>query len=133
LISKQLLDIASNWRQRLSTESEARGTLGELIKQVQLTETGLRVTVNIPAGSVGAGPRDAISLSHFAPMTIRPRGVGLHLILNGRTDERRQIDSVLLKALARARSWFEEVASGRVFAGRGRAPRGDAQALRRAF
>jgi hypothetical protein len=84
-----------------------------LIKQVQLTQTGLRVTINLPAVSVGAGPRDGIALSHFLPMTMRRRGVELRLILDGRADEQRQVDPALLKALARARSWFEDVASGR--------------------
>jgi ParB-like chromosome segregation protein Spo0J len=45
---------------------------------------------------------------------MRRRGVELRLILNGRTDEQRQVDPALLKALVRARSWFEQVASGRV-------------------
>jgi hypothetical protein len=98
----------------LRNESEARAALGELIKQVQLTQTGLRVTVNLPVVSVGAGPSDDISLSHFVPMKMRRRGVELRLILDGRADEQRQLDPVLLKALARARAWFEEVASGRV-------------------
>jgi site-specific DNA recombinase len=111
---EQILGVASNWSERLRTESEARAALEELIKQVQLTQTGLRVTVNLPVVSVGAGPSDDISLSHFVPMKMRRRGVELRLILDGRTDEQRQLDPALLKALARARSWFEEVASGRV-------------------
>ena len=97
----------------MRTESEARAALAELIKHVQLTQTGLRVTVNLPVVSGGAGPGDVISLSHFVPMTMRRRGVELRLILNGRADEQRQVDPALLKSLARARSWFEEVASGR--------------------
>ena len=110
---EQILAIALNWSERLRNESEALGTLGELIKQVQLTRTGLRVTVNLPVVSVGAGPREDISLSHFVPMIMRRRGVELRLILDGRADEQRQVDLALLKALARARAWFEEVASGR--------------------
>ena len=102
-----------NWSERLRHESEARAALGELIKQVQLTQTGLRVTINLPVLSVGARPSDDISLSHFVPMTMRYRGVELRLILDGRADEQRQVDLALLKALARARAWFEDVASGR--------------------
>jgi site-specific DNA recombinase len=97
----------------LGNESEARAALGELIKQVQLTQTGLRVTVTMPVVSVGAGPGDGIALSHFVPMRMRRRGVELRLILHGPADEQRQVYAALLKALARARSWFEEVAAGR--------------------
>jgi site-specific DNA recombinase len=111
---EQILGIASNWSERLRDESAAPAALAELIKQVQLTQTGLRVTVNLPVVSVGAGPGDGISLSHFVPMTMRRRGVELRLILDGRADQQRQVDPALLKALARARSWFEDVVSGRV-------------------
>src|SRR5690348_2795207 len=36
---EQILAVASDWRQRLSTEGEALGALADLIKQVQLTAT----------------------------------------------------------------------------------------------
>jgi site-specific DNA recombinase len=111
---EQILGMISNWRERLGDEDEARVALVELIKRVQLTGTGLRVTVTIPIASVGAGASDGISLSHFVPMSIRRRGVELRLILDGKADQQRQVDPALLKALARARSWFEEVATGRV-------------------
>jgi hypothetical protein len=88
--------------------------LAELIKQVQLTGSGLRITLTIPVGSIGAGPNECISLSHFVPMSMARRGVELRLILNGQSDGQRQVDRALLKALARGRAWFEEVASGRV-------------------
>jgi site-specific DNA recombinase len=110
---EQILGVVSTWRERLRTEGEARAALSELIKQVQLTEAGLRVTVNVPVVSVGARPGDGISLSHFVPMRMKRRGVELRLTLDGRADEQRQVDPALLKALARARAWFEDVASGR--------------------
>lgn len=34
-------------------------------------------------------------------------------LLDGQADQQRPVDPALLKALARARSWFEEVACGR--------------------
>jgi site-specific DNA recombinase len=110
---EQILGVVSTWRERLRTEGEARAALSELIKQVQLTEAGLRVTVNVPVVSVGARPGDDISLSHFVPMRMKRRGVEMRLILDGHEDEQRQVDPALLKALARARGWFEEVACGR--------------------
>jgi hypothetical protein len=111
---EQVLGIASTWRKRLSDENEAQAALGELVKQVQLSGSGLRLLLNIPPVSVDAALSKAISLSHFVPMTIRRRGVELRLILEGHTEEPRPHDPVLLKALARARSWFEEVAGGKV-------------------
>jgi site-specific DNA recombinase len=111
---EQILAIAADWHKRLSSEGEALGTLGELIKQVQLTESGLRVTINLLLVRVGAAPGGIVALSHFVPMRMKRRGVELRLILDGYNDQPPQVDAALLKALARARTWFEEVASGRV-------------------
>ena len=47
-------------------------------------------------------------------MRMRRRGVELRLIVDGRADERHEVDPALVKALARARAWFEEVTSGRI-------------------
>jgi hypothetical protein len=111
---EQVLGIASNWSKRLSNEHEVQAALGELVRQVQLSGSGLRLLLNMPPGSVDGTLSEAVSLSHFVPMTIRRRGVELRLILEGHTEEPRPHDLVLLKALARARSWFEEVACGKV-------------------
>jgi site-specific DNA recombinase len=108
---EQILGIAANWRERLSGEGEVPDTLSELLKQVQLTQSGLWVTINL---AVGAGQGGSFAVSHFVPMIIRRRGVELRLILDGRVSQPPQVDTALLKALARARCWFEELASGRV-------------------
>jgi hypothetical protein len=47
-------------------------------------------------------------------MKLKRRGVELRIILGGKNEIRRKVDPALLKAIARARRWFEEVASGRV-------------------
>jgi site-specific DNA recombinase len=111
---EQILGTASDWHRRLSTEGEAQGTLGELIKQVQLTQSGLRVTINLPVVRVGPEPRGMVGLSHFVPMKMRRRGVELRLILDGHIHQPPQVDPALLKALARAHLWFGELACGRV-------------------
>jgi site-specific DNA recombinase len=105
-------EIAANWRERLSTEGEAPAVLGDLIQQVQLSKSGLRVTISIPLVGLGTGPSDSIALSHFVPMTMKRRGIELRLILESGVNEPRPVDRALLKALARARIWFEEVACG---------------------
>jgi hypothetical protein len=50
---EQILTTVANWRERLDSESAGRTALTELIKQVQLTVTGLRVTVNLQKVSSG--------------------------------------------------------------------------------
>jgi site-specific DNA recombinase len=111
---EQVLGMVASWRKRLDSENEAGAVLPELIEQVQLTATGIRLTLNMPVVSVGAGSGSAIARSQFVPMTIKRRGVELRLILDSQASQHRRVDSALLKALARARAWFEEVASGKV-------------------
>jgi hypothetical protein len=54
-----------------------------------------------------------VALSHFVPMRMRRCGVELRLILDGHIHRPAQVDPALLKALARARTWFDQVTSGR--------------------
>jgi ParB-like chromosome segregation protein Spo0J len=65
------------------------------------------------AGSGGDTLRKVVHLFRFVPLKVKRRGVEMRLIING-GDESRKPDLALLKAFARARGWFEELASGRV-------------------
>jgi hypothetical protein len=47
-------------------------------------------------------------------MAMRRRGVELRLVLDGNKEMPRKAALVLLKAVERARGWFEEITSGRV-------------------
>jgi hypothetical protein len=55
-----------------------------------------------------------LRLSHFVPMKVKRRGVEMRIVIDGQLQAPQQVDPALLKALARARCWFEEVVSGRV-------------------
>jgi len=47
-------------------------------------------------------------------MKLARRGVELRLVLDGHAGKLPQVDAALFKAFARARCWFDEVASGQV-------------------
>ena len=47
-------------------------------------------------------------------MRMKRPGVELRVILEGKNDLSRSADPALLRAVARARRWFEEITSGRV-------------------
>jgi hypothetical protein len=66
-------------------------------------------------GDPGGGPPlpKVLHLFRFVPFKVKRRGVEMRLVING-GDEPRKPDPALLKAFARARRWFEELASGRV-------------------
>jgi hypothetical protein len=112
----QILEVTSDWRQRLGSETEASAAIGELIASVHLTDKGIRIalTVPIPSSSEGQPSTAVLRLSHFVPMKVKRRGVEMRIVIDGQLQAARQVDPALLKALARARCWFEEVACGRV-------------------
>ncbi len=112
----QIIAIASDWRQRLLSDTEAPAAIGELIASVQLTDKGVRIALDvpIPSSSEEQPSTPLLRLSHFVPMKVKRRGVEMRIILDGQLQASQQVDPALVKGIARARCWFEEVASGRV-------------------
>jgi site-specific DNA recombinase len=112
----QVLTLVAEWRERLLAERERSMALVELVEKAVLTDEGIRLGLNIPVawnGLGGAPLRKVLHLFRFVPLKVKRRGVEMRLIING-GDESRKPDPALLKALARARGWFEQLASGRV-------------------
>ncbi len=108
--------LMAEWRVRLLAERERSTALVELVEKVVVTDEGIRLGLNIPVPSGGpasAPLRKVLHLFRFVPLKVKRRGVEMQLIING-GDEPRKPDPALLKAFARARGWFEELASGRV-------------------
>jgi hypothetical protein len=86
------------------------------VEKATLTDEGIRLglTICLPCHGSGGFPlRKALHLFRFLPLKVKRRGVEMRLVFNG-GDEPRKPDPALLKAFARARGWFEELASGRV-------------------
>jgi site-specific DNA recombinase len=112
----QVFTLVAEWRERLLAERERSTALIELVEKVVLTDEGIRLELNIaaPCGGTVTDPlRKVLQLFRFVPLKVKRRGVEMRLIING-GDEPRKPDPALLKAFARARGWFEELASGRV-------------------
>jgi site-specific DNA recombinase len=112
----QVFTLVDEWRERLLAERERSTALVELVEKAVLTDEGIRLGLKlpVPGGGPGSAPlRKVLQLFRFVPLKVKRRGVEMRLIING-GDEPRKPDPALLKAFARARGWFEELASGRV-------------------
>jgi len=96
----ELLERAGRWK----------GKPLDIVKRVDLgvEEMGLHVDLSMFLGAEGTVVR------HVIPTCIRRRGVEMRLVLqSGETGaSEAQIDPALVKAIVRARQWFEQVASG---------------------
>jgi site-specific DNA recombinase len=112
----QVFTFVAEWRERLLAERERSTALIELVEKAVLIDEGIRLGLKITiacGGPSGTPLGKVLHLFRFVPLKVKRRGVEMRLIING-GDEPRKPDPALLKAFARAREWFEELASGRV-------------------
>ena len=112
-----LFSAAAAWRERLQSEVEAGAALNALVDRVDLTDNGIRVSLKVPIpdpGTLPAANAHELIITRFFPMTIRRRGVEMRLVIKGNSRPAPRADSALLKAVARAHQWSDDLLSGRV-------------------
>lgn len=83
----------------------------DLVKRVELAEDEISIRVDL---SRFAGEREAI-VRHVVSARIRRRGIEMRLVVNSDQNAHtaRKLDPALIKAVARARGWFDDLVSGR--------------------
>jgi site-specific DNA recombinase len=110
------LESASNLSRRLENGAEAAAALVEIVSKVEMRDDGITVTLRIEVPCTRAGLRttSCLDLSGFVPLRMKRRGVEARIIIAVGDDLPRKVDPALLKAVARSRRWFEELASGTV-------------------
>ena len=110
------IESTSAFSRRLENEADSRDCLVELVDRIELCDDGVRVILKIPVPCSRAGVRtnSILDLSRFVPLKMKRRGVETRIIIAAGDEPPRKVDSALLKAVARARVWFDELASGRV-------------------
>jgi site-specific DNA recombinase len=109
-----LLKSAAVWSERLQFEQDK--ALSSLIDRVDLDEDGMRLSLKLPLSNVASGAPGGsshLSIKRRIPMQIRRRGVELRLVINGGARASCKNDQSLLRAVARARCWFDDLVSGR--------------------
>ena len=70
--------------------------------------------IEVPCSRAGVRTSTTLSVTRFVPLRMKRRGVETRIILAAGGDLPRKVDPALLKAVARSRAWFEELASGQV-------------------
>jgi site-specific DNA recombinase len=107
---------AEGWRERLQSEVEARAALYAVVDRVDLSDTGIRVSLKLPIPETASRPAadaSGLIIARFFLMTVRRRGVEMRLVIKGNGAPAPRADSALLKAVARARQWSEDLLAGR--------------------
>jgi site-specific DNA recombinase len=110
------LESASSLFLRLEKQADAAECTGEVISRAELRDDGISMTltIEVPCSRAGVRTTSVMSLSRFVPLKMKRRGVETRIIIAAGENPPREVDPALLKAVARSRAWFEELASGRV-------------------
>jgi site-specific DNA recombinase len=109
-----ILKLAAAWSARLQFEPD--NALSSLIDRVDLGQDGMRLSIKLPLSNAESGAPDGsshLSIKRHVPMQLRRRGVELRLVINGRARASCKTDQSLLRAVARAHCWFDDLVSGR--------------------
>ncbi len=112
---ESILRSAQRWIELLGS-GDAALALSELMERVELSREGLQLSLKLPVPSEGAGDdptSDHLSLVNFVPLVMKRRGVEMKMVLEGDKTLSR-VDLPLLKAVARARRWSDDLLSGDV-------------------
>lgn len=107
-----LLQVAKERRRQLQSTEESNGQLAALLERVELRPEALRVSLKLPL-ITAASPSATVSITHELPMQLRRRGIEQRLHIAGAAPAAR-VDRALLKAVARAHCWLEDLTSGQV-------------------
>jgi len=110
------LESTSHVSRRLKNEPDARACMHELIDRVELREDGIWISlrIEVPCTHAGVQTSSLLALSRFVQLSMKRRGVETRIIIAAGDEPDRKVDPALLKAVARAREWFGELAAGRV-------------------
>jgi site-specific DNA recombinase len=109
-----LLKSAAAWSERLQLEQD--NALSSLIDRVDLGQDGMRLSIKLPLSNAESGAPDGsshLSLKRHVPMQIRRRGVELRLGISSGARASCKTDQPLLRAVARAHCWFDDLVTGR--------------------
>jgi len=81
----------------------------DLVQRVDLSADGLVLTLSLDTLAGEAG----LTITRLVPMTIRRRGVEMRFVINGAGAATAKADPALMKAITRARAWFDDIVIGR--------------------
>ena len=112
----RVLHAARTWRHRLQSEAEQTFAISTLVDRVELKSDGIRVSIKLPiagAEKSRAQLQDQVAIARSFPMQLKRRGVELRLIVGDHNPSADIVDLSLLKAVARAHRWFDEISTGK--------------------
>jgi hypothetical protein len=112
----RVLQAARTWSQRLQSETEQASAIAALVERVELKSEGMAVSIKLPiTGTEKSRTQlsDEVAITRSFPMQLKRLGVELRLIVGDHNRSAATVDLPLLKAVARAHRWFDELSTGK--------------------
>ena len=106
-----ILEQAAGWVRKLKSNASGEA-LVRLVHRVELTGSGFKLALRLPTSL--EDPADTLTLERFVPLIMKKRGVELRLVIQNEPSSSSKVDIVLLKTIARAHRWFDQLLSGEV-------------------
>ena len=113
---EQVLQAARSWRQRLASEAERSVALAALVERVELQSDRMTVSIKLPLAGSEKSPAqlpDQLAITRSFAMQLKRRGVEVRLSVGAHERSAALVDLALVKAVARAHRWFDELSSGK--------------------
>jgi site-specific DNA recombinase len=111
---ERVLHAARSWSRLLQSKAEQTSAIATLVDRVELKSEGIRISIQLPiAGAEKSRPQlpDQVAIARWFPMQLKRRGVELRLIVGDHNRSAAIVDLSLLKAVARAHRWFDEIST----------------------
>ena len=108
-----ILKVASGESRKLNSTTDRSETLTRIVQRVELNNQCMRLTLqlaSIVGRSDNSNSMTPESITRDVPMKIKRRGVEMRLVIAGGISSR--YDPALIKVVARARTWFDELQTG---------------------
>jgi len=107
-----LLDAARDISRKLKSEQEAKNIIPDMVRRVDLRPDGIRITISLaPLISAEVKMSEPITITRDIPMQMKRRGIEMRLVIRGAAASR--LDPTLIKIIAKAHKWFDELISGK--------------------
>ena len=112
----------TRWRREVNSKCQYRFNavhstgVTPLVNRVELKCKDMGVSIKLPIADTEksrAQLSDAVAITRSFPMQLKRRGVELRLIVGDHNRSAATVDLSLLKAVARAHHWFDEISTGK--------------------
>lgn len=95
----------------MKIQPDSASIIDRFIQRVELRQDGIRLTLSL-VSLVPEMDSNAVTIVRDIPMQMKRRGAEMRLVIGGSGPNR--VDQTLLKTIARAHKWFNDLVSGRV-------------------